>query len=442
MKEVIQKLFLAGMLLSILAAGCASTSSTFKTDQNVGVRESIAADVSIHFPEYYLSISKPPPEWEVQEDAAEGELAIWVNREAGSVIEIMVSRFAGNMSYHNIATEFNRVTCAIVQQRSPAVICDIIEEKVVDLGENRFYQVAIVYRGLFQGSSVKSTVYLYRVDDFVYHFLFMEEKDSQLVNRMMSSVVFHENKLKNEMSGKRAAPASLIDACYEGDIESVEMFLAAGVDINAKDREGVSALSYASDRGHLDIVRKLLAHDADVNAKSDIGSTPLMNASYMGHVAIVRILVASGADVNAQSNGGTTALMNATAQGYKEIVEILLAHDADVNECENCGLTALWNAISSGYDDIVKLLINDGAEVNARADDGATPLMNAAFTGNIKVVKMLLAADAKVNAKADNGLTALKIAKRKGHREIVRLLIKAGAMEDPENVPHLISMSY
>jgi len=430
MKEVLQNLLLAILLLSVFFSGCNPTSPAVKTNQHLAVAESTMAEERIFFPNYNLSVSKPPQEWEMLEEAGEGELAIWLNREAGSVIEIMVSRAVKNLSYHNIAAEFNRITCDLVQQRSPTVTCAILEEKQVNFNSNEFYCVRIVYQGLTYDSSVKSLIYLHRTDNFVYHFLFMEEKQTALAHEMMRSVVFHESKGKNDFSEQTTDPLSLVDACYCGDMEKIERILGSGVDINARDKDGVTALAYASDRGHTEIVKKLLANGAEVNLKSNIGCTALMNAAYMGHVGIVNILIANGADVNAQSYNGTTALMNAAARGHMEIVEVLLAHNADMNTHDDCGLNALWNAISSGYCDIVKILISYGAKVNTRSIDGTSALMNAAFTGNVDMVKMLLEAGAEVNAKAENGWTALILAKRNGHAEIVRLLIEAGAMDD------------
>lgn len=426
MKEVIRSIFIVSTLLSVVFSGCAATAPPSESSHDIKV----AAEERIFFPQYNLSVNKPPQEWEMQEDLGNGELAIWLNREDGSVIEIMVSRAVKNLSYHNIATDFSRITCDLIQQRSPAVTCAVLEEKEVNFNRNQFYSFRMVYQGISHDFSVKSLIYLHRADNVVYHFLFMEQNHTRLAREMMQSVVFHANQNKNEFSGKNAVQLSLIDASYYGEVERVESLLNTGVDINARNQDGVTALAYASGRGHKEIVLKLLANNAEVNTRSNVGSTALMNAAYMGRLKIVNILIAYGADVNVQSRNGTTALMNAAAHGYADVVEILLAHDADVDACDACGLSALWDAISSGYCNVAKMLISNGADVNARANDGTTVLMNAAFTGNSDMVKMLLAAGAEVNAKADNGWTALMHAKRKGYTEIVRLLIKAGAMED------------
>ena len=64
----------------------------------------------------------------------------------------------------------------------------------------------------------------------------------------------------------------------------------------------------ASLKGHTEIVKALLDKGADVNAKSKDGVTALMWASQDGHTEIVKaLLIDKGADVNAKSEKGWTA---------------------------------------------------------------------------------------------------------------------------------------
>ena len=68
---------------------------------------------------------------------------------------------------------------------------------------------------------------------------------------------------------------SIYDAVEDGNIEVVKQHLAAGTDVNSKDKDGWTSLHEAASEGHNKIVELLIAKGADVNVKNDDGETPL-----------------------------------------------------------------------------------------------------------------------------------------------------------------------
>ena len=68
---------------------------------------------------------------------------------------------------------------------------------------------------------------------------------------------------------------SIYDAIEDGDIEVVKQHLAAGTDLNSKDKDGWTPLHEAASEGHKPIVEFLITEGADVNEKNDDGETPL-----------------------------------------------------------------------------------------------------------------------------------------------------------------------
>ena len=68
---------------------------------------------------------------------------------------------------------------------------------------------------------------------------------------------------------------SIYDAIEDGNIEVVKQHLAAGTDVNSKDKDGWTPLHEAASEGHKSIVELLITKGADVNAKDDNGETPL-----------------------------------------------------------------------------------------------------------------------------------------------------------------------
>src|SRR5436190_13873783 len=101
-------------------------------------------------------------------------------------------------------------------------------------------------------------------------------------------------------------------AAESGNLDRLRSLLEGGINPNAEDEEGESALRLACWRGHTEIVELLIAQGANVNFATDSEFyTALMIASYHGHTDIVRILLKHGAKVNAEDDYNATALTRA-----------------------------------------------------------------------------------------------------------------------------------
>jgi len=78
--------------------------------------------------------------------------------------------------------------------------------------------------------------------------------------------------------GKAEIDRTLIAAIARGDIEAVKQHLAAGVDVNARNRVGGTPLHFAALEGRKEIVELLITKGGDVNVKTEDGLTPLDRA--------------------------------------------------------------------------------------------------------------------------------------------------------------------
>lgn len=76
----------------------------------------------------------------------------------------------------------------------------------------------------------------------------------------------------------------------QGDDVVLKLFLELGMDVNAKNTGGGTALMFASAGGHTEVVKLLLSKGADVNAKDNTGWTALMMASAGDHAEVERLL--------------------------------------------------------------------------------------------------------------------------------------------------------
>lgn len=117
-------------------------------------------------------------------------------------------------------------------------------------------------------------------------------------------------------------------AIRHGDLDQVRTLMAAGMDINSKDRYGQTGLMVASIRGHTEVVRSLIDHGAELNVTAKFHLSALMLAVINGHTEIVRLLAGAAADRDLRGSGapgffGKTALALAESAGREEIAAIL-----------------------------------------------------------------------------------------------------------------------
>jgi len=134
---------------------------------------------------------------------------------------------------------------------------------------------------------------------------------------------------KPEPPTVKAPDISIHSAAFDENIEAVKQHLAAGTDVNAKDKGDSTPLHYASMMGHKEIVELLITKGADVNAKDHRGVTPLYDVAHRGHKEIAELLITAGADVNAKDKLlGRTPLDEAIFGNHSETAALLRKHGA------------------------------------------------------------------------------------------------------------------
>src|SRR5258706_13501787 len=200
-------------------------------------------------------------------------------------------------------------------------------------------------------------------------------------------------------------PDSFVKTAAAGNSELIGLFLKAGMDPNATNQYGYTALMWAAGQGREAVVQMLMDNGADLKARARDGSVPLMFAAGGGNINTAKLLIARGADINVQ-NSGSTPLIIATVENQTEMVSFLLSNGADPEGRDREGYTALFyaahNLKSENANGItvpsVKLLLTHGAKVNVQGNDDTTPLAWAAKKGEWDVCEILLDAGADVKA--------------------------------------------
>ena len=241
--------------------------------------------------------------------------------------------------------------------------------------------------------------------------------------------------------------SALHAAASYADFERIGALLEAGAEVNAKDSYGNTALhallykseadKQATTKDYARAVKALLRNKSiDVNAKNKDGETALMGAVSLNNAEVVRLLLAARSDTNEANVIGDTAFSLAYAEGNSEIEKILSG--AGPQRLTPAAVNAFLVAAIKKKDLAkVKELLDKGADPNHKFSlglrlQGTTNivLVLAAQVGHAGIVQTLLDKGADVNAEgllggSESGLqhgTALQAAK---DPEVVEVLRKA-----------------
>ncbi|MFH1643903.1 MAG: ankyrin repeat domain-containing protein [bacterium] len=222
--------------------------------------------------------------------------------------------------------------------------------------------------------------------------------------------------------------------------------------------------------GKNDMIMKAIFDGANINFQDKNGKTALIWATIQNHSQIVNYIIEKlkGVDIYIQDKSGKTAydyapnidlklsinpkqtFFSAAAQGNFEAVKKALSKGVKIDARDSNGKTALIWAVSAGDQKIVEYLIDNGANVYIKDKEGRNALgytndlsmkislmpipdflFSAAAQGNFEAVKKALSKGVKIDAQDSNGKTALIWAVSADDQKIIEYLLKQGA--DPSH---------
>ncbi len=213
----------------------------------------------------------------------------------------------------------------------------------------------------------------------------------------------------------------LMVAAADGEFEKVQTLLAKGAHVHTRDNEGKTALMHIMFGRFNDVRYVSLFHNAglDINAKDMQGNTALYYAAAEGLEKIVKALLDVGANIASTNTAGKTALDIAIEKSF----------------------TARDNDAHKRYVAIAKLLDPSGAKLSQAqadhikkrkktkhfSDEDVQKFLTAAKQGDIATVKAFLDAGMSVDAGLYGGQRALVLSIVHGRPQIVQLLLDKGA---------------
>jgi S1-C subfamily serine protease len=150
--------------------------------------------------------------------------------------------------------------------------------------------------------------------------------------------------------------------------DDLKALLDSGVDVNARDRGGRTALHLAARQGQADVARYLLSRGADLNARDAVGRTPLMLAVGPADYDLPAGFFAPLGDFwYSQPCGGSETVSPSkyearwprwyvAAEKRLPVIRLLLEAGADLAPADNFELTAFDYAARGGLTGFVRLL--------------------------------------------------------------------------------------
>jgi ankyrin repeat protein len=215
--------------------------------------------------------------------------------------------------------------------------------------------------------------------------------------------------------------------------ELADLLLGLGVERDARNNFGNTAIRIACRYGFLIFVKKLLEAGAPATEIDGRGETLLMAACNFHSELLIQLLIEAGTKVNAVDKRKRTAIRIACEKGDLRLIKKLfdvVGPDGrvDVNQTNDDGETLLMTAASGNdYWHLVQPLLKRGALRDAVDNRGRTAIRIACDEGCDYFVRELLEAGADVNETNDRGETLLMTAAYSGNEDVARLLLDAGA---------------
>lgn len=192
----------------------------------------------------------------------------------------------------------------------------------------------------------------------------------------------------------------------------IEILIAEGAPIDAKDIERKTALHFAAKCGNEAAALTLLQHGASVTTKTIPrgsvmdkkfrgGRTPLHWAARGGHEGVIRMLLDHHAEMNAPTTALRRPLQEACMHGHISCAKLPIEKGASVRDQDDIGYTALHEIARQNRLAIAESVLNKGPDIEAYSYnlDPFTPLLLPVKYSQAPLVQLLLNRGANLSAR-------------------------------------------
>ena len=250
------------------------------------------------------------------------------------------------------------------------------------------------------------------------------------------------------------------------DILTIEKILSHNVQVNARNREGDTALHIAARENHREAgtyilstgsadifsynssdespLRIALTHSQGVlpwmftpqtvGSRDGMGNTMLHYVAEWKYDRHISFIVQNGVHTEAVNAIGETPLFASAKHDGVSTIHTLLATNANLHARDSTGNSALHSAVRWNAQNAVHALINEGIDVNTHNLNGTTPLHDSVSLGLTNIAVILLNQGAQLEVRDTGGNTPFMIAVRSGFLSSVELLASFNANPMTRNI--------
>ncbi len=212
-------------------------------------------------------------------------------------------------------------------------------------------------------------------------------------------------------------------ACEDGNFEIAHLLKRAGATL--KNEHECSFVGSAI-RGDVRLMKTSVAKGVNVEYRDRWGMTAFLRAAEVGREGALKFLISQHIDLHQTNRDKLSAMDYAIKGSHHPIIQALCGANWDVNRLEEDGKSAFHLACEWQKGKIAQLLLQKGADPNRSSKDGNSPLHYAvgepmseeldgpvyAGADDISLVILLLKKGAKANVKNQEGETPIDIALR------------------------------
>jgi len=222
-------------------------------------------------------------------------------------------------------------------------------------------------------------------------------------------------------------PSPFMKICSNNARKCVQVFIDAGVDINAQTSEGKTALFYAIEAKSPFLVETLISAGANINI-CDFEGTPLfMHAAASGIVSLTESFFKRLTDFTVLNYKNQSALFFVANTNDIQTANFLLSKGLNSDQRDINGYTPFLQAVHSNKTEMAIFFVECGANASVKDYKGISPIEPAAKNGNVELLNFLVTKQVPIDTPNSYGFTPLMQAITNNHIDAVDCLIAAGA---------------